>query len=343
MDNANPLGDRLEKIESRINALGAPPSLLGFGQSQLEADEISLRDLWYAVWTGKWLIASFVVVFAIGSVILALYLPNIYQSKTLLAPSEDAQGGGMSRMAGQLGGLASLAGINLASSGGTSKIAVGIEVLKSRDFITAFIERHNVLPELMAAKAWNPETKSVIFDKELYNSVEGSWVRDVEPPRQPKPSAWEAYKAFGDILSVSQDRETGFITVSVEHLSPVVAEKWLRLLIHDVNQVMRDKDVDEARRSIAFLEKQLGGTALADMRAVFYQLIEEQTKIIMLAEVRDEYVFSTIDPPVVPEEKIKPKRALICIVGVTLGGILAVMFLLVKYMVEIERRRGDDH
>ena len=39
----------------------------------------------------------------------------------------------------------------------------------------------------------------------------------------------------------------------------------------------------------------------------------------MLAEVRPEYVFKTIDPAVVPEEKSKPSRALICALGYPLG------------------------
>ena len=70
---------------------------------------------------------------------------------------------------------------------------------------------------------------------------------------------------------------------------------------------------------------------LADMQTIFYQLIEEQTKTIMLAEVSSEYVLKTIDPANSPDEKAKPKRALIVVLGTMLGGILSVLIVLVRY------------
>eukprot|EP01026_Neomeris_dumetosa_P014222 TRINITY_DN15119_c1_g1_i1.p1 TRINITY_DN15119_c1_g1~~TRINITY_DN15119_c1_g1_i1.p1 ORF type:complete len:106 (-),score=16.33 TRINITY_DN15119_c1_g1_i1:86-403(-) len=94
---------------------------------------------------------------------------------------------------------------------------------------------------------------------------------------------------------------------------------------------MKKKDVEEAQRSIEYLSRQLDKTPVAGMRSVFYQLIEEQTKTIMLAEVRDEYVFSTIDPAVVAEQKSKPKKAFICVSGTALGFLISVMFVFVRH------------
>lgn len=313
--------------------VGAQPPYMDYSPYPYQApsDEIDLGELWKAIWQGKWIILAVTAVFAVASVLFALSLPNIYQSKALLAPSEDAQGGGMSRMAGQLGGLASLAGISMGKAAGDDKVAVAMAVLKSRKFITNFVEKYQILPELMAVEKWNRGTGELVFDEELYNPTNETWVREVDPPKEAKPSSWEAYEAFMEILTVSQDKETGFVTVAVEHQSPLIAKRWVNLLVDNVNEVMKEKDVAEAQRSIEFLQAQLSGVALADMRTVFYQLIEEQTKTIMLAEVREEYVFSTIDPPVAAEEKAKPKRALICVMAVLLGGILATMFVLVLH------------
>jgi LPS O-antigen subunit length determinant protein (WzzB/FepE family) len=67
------------------------------------------------------------------------------------------------------------------------------------------------------------------------------------------------------------------------------------------------------------------------METVFYQLIEEQTKTMMLAQVKKEYMFKTIDPAQVPDEKSGPKRALIVLLGTMLGGILSVLIVLIRY------------
>ena len=84
------------------------------------------------------------------------------------------------------------------------------------------------------------------------------------------------------------------------------------------------KDLNSANRTIAYLTKQLNSTSIADMQTIFYQLIEEQTKIIMLANVRQDYVLEVIDPAVVPEEEAKPHRILIIVIGALLGATLSI-------------------
>ena len=301
--------------------------------SAVQDDEIDLRELFSVIWQGKWLIIGITAVFAIASVAFAILQPNIYKSEALLAPASEEQGGGLSALASQFGGLASLAGVNLGSKGGTDKTELAIEVLKSRQFTSEFIQKHNILTDLMAAEKWDRDTDKIIYDPELYNEQTNNWVRDVEPPFKPEPSMQEAYKEFSKIFAVNKAKDTGMVTISVEHLSPTVAEQWVTWLIQDINKVMKDRDVAEANRSSEFLNKQIALTNVADIRTILYKLVEEQAKTIMFAEVRDEYVFKTIDPALAPEEKAKPKRALICVLGTMLGGMLGIMFVLVRHFV----------
>ncbi|MGE6648200.1 Wzz/FepE/Etk N-terminal domain-containing protein [Shewanella colwelliana] len=299
-------------------------------------DEIDLRELFAVIWQGKWLIIAITAVFAIGSVIFAIMQPNIYKSEALLAPASEEQGGGLSALAGQFGGLASMAGINLGGGGGVDKTQMAIEVMKSRQFASDFIQKHQLLPDLMAAEKWNMAENAVIYDADLYDVSTNKWLREVKAPFKPEPSMQEAYKEFSKIVSVNPAKDTGMVTVSVEHFSPVIAQQWVTWLVEDINKVMKERDVAEANRSSEFLNKQIALTNVADIRSILYKLIEEQAKTIMFAEVRDEYVFKTIDPALVPEEKAKPKRALICVLGTMLGGMLGVMFVLIKYFVRKE-------
>ena len=297
--------------------------------SDYQDDEIDLRELFGIIWQGKWWIIAITFVFAVGSVIYSLSLPNIYKSEATLAPTEEASGGGLSQMAGQLGGLASLAGVNL-GGGNTDKTTIALEILKSRAFIKGFVEKSDILPELMAVEEWN-RGSGVVFNNELYNPDTKEWVREVEPPKQPEPSSWEYVKVFREsVLEVSKDDTTGLVTIAVNHQSPEVAEQWVVWLIEEINNHMRERDIQEAQRSLEYLDKELQSTSLSDMQQVFYQLIEKQTQTIMLANVRPEYIFQTLDPAVVPEQKAKPSRALICIIGTFLGGFLSVGFVLVR-------------
>jgi uncharacterized protein involved in exopolysaccharide biosynthesis len=295
-------------------------------------DEIDLRELFAVIWQGKWLIIAITALFAVASVVYAINQPNIYKSEALLAPAEQEGGGGLSALAGQFGGLASLAGVNL-GGGSSNKAQLAIEVLKSRQFTSDFIQKHNILPDLMAAKTWNMQTNTIVYDNEIYDAENNKWVREVKAPFAPEPSMQEAYKEFSKIISANTDKETGMVKISIEHVSPYVAQQWVDWLIKDINKTMKQRDVLEAIKSTDFLTQQLEQTKIADIRAVLYKLVEEQTKTIMFAKVRDEYVFKTIDAALVPEEKFKPKRALIAILGTMLGGMLSVMIVLIRHYV----------
>ncbi|MGR5434373.1 Wzz/FepE/Etk N-terminal domain-containing protein [Vibrio owensii] len=301
-------------------------------QPQSTEDEIDLRELFKALWKGKWIIIATTFVFAVGAVLYALSLPNIYKSDALLAPAESSNGGGLSKMAGQLGGLAALAGVNL-GGGESSQTDLAEQVMKSRQFVEAFIKKHDLLVPLMAAKDWDLANNKLILDEELYNSNTGEWLREPNGMRGATPTAQEAFEVFSkEVLNVSQDKESGLYTVSVKNYSPYIAQQWVNWLIEDINKVMRERTIAETSQNLAYLNTQLQKTAVADMQSTFYKLIEEQTKSLMLAEVQEEFVFKVIDPAVVPEVKDGPKRALICVLGTLLGGMFGVGVVLVLYV-----------
>ncbi len=309
-------------------------------QRPLADDEIDLLELFTTLWRGKWIIIAFTFVFAIGSVIYALGLPNIYKAEAVLAPSEESSGSSLAAMAGQLGGLASLAGVNLGGDD-ANKTTIALEILQSRAFLTEFVEKHDILPEIMAVSEWNPE-QGILFNEEIYNATSKTWVRQVEAPKQSQPTSWEYVKTIKrDLLQVSQDKETGLVTISISHQSPVFSKKVAELLVKAINDKMRQRDIVEAQNSLEYLNQELKTTNLSNMQQVFYELIEKQTQTMMLANVRPEYIFQTIDPAVIPEEKFKPKRSLIVILGFMLGCLIGTMFVLVRHFFKENVNRNE--
>lgn len=308
---------------------------------QLIGDEIDLREFLKALWKGKWIIIVTTFLFAVGSVLYALNLPNIYKADALLAPAESSNGGGLSKMAGQLGGLAALAGVNLGGSD-TSQTDLAVQVMKSRQFIEAFISKHDLLIPVMAAKDWDLVNNKLILDDDLYDLSTGKWLRKPDGLRGAKPTSQEAFEVFRkEILNVNQDKDSGLYTISVKHYSPYVAQQWVNWLVKDINKVMRERTIAETSQNLTYLNNQLQKTAVADMQSTFYKLIEEQTKSLMLAEVQDEFVFKVVDPAVVPEVKDSPKRALICIVFSFVGLLLGVLFVLFSFLSIKGKNKSD--
>jgi len=298
-----------------------------YPQPQYQEDEIDLRELFSIIWKGKWLIIAITFVFAIGSVAYALWLPNEYKATALVQPNDSGSGGKLASLAGQFGGLASLAGINL-GAGESSDAIIAMEIMKSWGFAEQFIIKHELAVPLFAAKGWDQSTNSLKLDEELYNSEEGKWIREAPTGKTPEPTSWELYKVLKERTSISQDKETGLVNISVTHYSPVIAKQWTDLLVQDINRYMKERALEEANESIKYLEEQINQTSVAEIRTVFSELIQEQHKTKMLAQVSDEYVFKTISGAKAPEEKDKPKRALIVIIGTFLGGVFSMTITL---------------
>lgn len=290
-------------------------------QSVNHDDEIDLLELIRALWDEKIKIITITAVAAFISVIYALYQPNIYHANALLAPATEKDGGGMSSLAGQFGGLASLAGFPLKSDG-VSKSELGLEVLKSRKFVREFVERHKITPQLMAVDYWDSNKRELKLNIKVYDEKSKSWLKNELPSNE------AIYQTFIDSLTLEEDVGSKFVRIGFKHKSPEIAAKWTGMVVKDLNDAIRRNDINEAESSIAYLRRQVASSPLADLRNLFYDLIQSQTETMMLANVREEYVFKTIDPAIVPEKKSEPKRALICVLGTLLGGFISLIFVL---------------
>ena len=101
-------------------------------------------------------------------------------------------------------------------------------------------------------------------------------------------------------------------------------------MISDLNNHIRQEAIEEIQKNIFFLEQQLKLTNQVNAQSVMFGLIEEQTKNIMLANVREEYAFKVIDPAVSPEMKIKPMRKNILIIGFIVGIFIGFLSVLLR-------------
>lgn len=291
-------------------------------------DGIDLRGLFEALLREKLTVIGLTMIAAILSVSYALLIPDTYRSSALLAAKNtQSDTSSLSRIAGQYSGLASLAGVSMGRDS-VSRSEIAIETLKSLRFFREYMYEH-VLVELMAAKSWSSDSANLLMDPAIYDEANSKWVREANRPMQKKPSVQEAFSVFSNAVSVTQDKQTTFVTIAAVHVSPYVAERWVNLMVKGINDAIRGKSVEEAQRSIDYLTEQLERTVLVNLDTVFAQLIEEQTKTIMLAHASEDYVFQVIEPPVASEVKEGPQRARICVMGTLIGALLSILIVLV--------------
>jgi uncharacterized protein involved in exopolysaccharide biosynthesis len=263
--------------------------------------ELRLYDALQALRAEWRLLTAIVVTFTAGAVVLSIVMTPVYRAEaTVTLVDANRAGDGSSALLGQLGGLAGLAGVNLSGlSGSTNTARV---VLKSRTLIEEFIQRQELLP--------------VLFEE--------------EGEAANRRTLWRGVEAFKRIYDVDEDLQTGVMTVRVEWTSAELAASWANQLVDLANALMRQRALTDAERNIEYLNDQLGRTNVVELQQVIYNLIEAEMKTLMLANVRNEYAFSVVDPAVVPELRARPKRKQLVVLGALLGGIVGLFVVAVS-------------
>jgi len=302
-----------------------------YNSPDLNEKEIDIGELFSVLWDSKWLVVGVTSIFSLVAIIYSLSLPNIYQSRAILSPVGDSGGGGLNQVMKSYGGLASLAGVNLSSTDAGSNSVKALEKLRTLSFFEKNIMPNISLPDLMAVDYWDASNNKVVYDETIFDESTQTWLRDVEYPYTKVPSAQESFNVFVGHLQATKDIDTGFITISVKHQSPFIAQAWTELIIDQLNYFFRAKDKLEAQAAMDYLNIQMSQTSFSEIKLVIAQLLQQKMQQLTLVEANNFYVFDYIDPPAVMETKSEPVRSLICIIGAILGGIIGCLIVILRF------------
>ena len=314
-------------------------------------DEINLLDYWRVIWKRRKLIGYIVAVTVVLTAVVSLFMTNIYQAKAVITPIAGKDGTGASSvtamMAQQFGIL-------------QQGPAPGVEILnlmKSNIVREKMINKYNLLPVLFADK-WDK-------GRQAWKQGEGaggfslnpmSWIGAVaggisgafhEKPagikKQPGiPDVWDGLRELQQIVNVNQNIKENTITITTDFRDPELAVT----LTNDLLLTLVDHITDEAKRvakiNKEYLEDQLVKNSDPFIKQKIYALIASQIETVMMAEIKENFAFKIIDPPRVPDKKIKPKRAqmvMLSFVVVLFLGVFAAFLL--EYIEKVKNKPSD--
>jgi uncharacterized protein involved in exopolysaccharide biosynthesis len=253
----------------------------------------------------KRLIIVFTALTTLGAIYYASTLPTIYKAEVLMIPASSGVNDN-NGLSSRLGGLASMAGVSLIGGSASIKGEQAVARLKTRSFLINHIKGKNLKPILFA---------------DQWDRVEKKWI-DKEP--SDRDSA-ELLRGMIDAGSHPKSK-AGLASLSIEWKNPHNPNKIADIannLASSMNSHAKDRAILEARDSISFLEKELEQTSILNSQTMLYSIIEKQMQKIMIANIRDEFVFKIIDPAVVPKHAETKPVLIVVFIGLILGIFLA--------------------
>ena len=292
-------------------------------------DEISLIDLFAVLLHYKWMIIVLSVLAMIFSVVFAIIsikmppekspLPNVYTPKAEMLIQESSSGGGLASMLSSsgLGGLASLAGVNV-GSGGSSNASLANYLISSNALLDAVTDEFKIIEKFKIKKSVRASSR----------------------------------KLLQKVLKAEVDTETGVFTVSFTDIDPVFAQSVVNFVVDwmsnkfdelglDNNKIQKEnleRNIQSSYNEILKIEreiKKLGasvgyagnawdipsittGTAklqleLEAQKQVYTQL-KTQYELLKVKMQSETPVFQILARPEVPDLKSGPSRGKLCII-----------------------------
>jgi uncharacterized protein involved in exopolysaccharide biosynthesis len=273
------------------------------------------------VWNRRWTLVLITVIVLALSTVYAFTARERFRAEVLLRPADTrANSGGLSSQLGGLGGLASIAGINL----NTNNSAEPVAVLTSREFTAAFIEDLNLLPVLFP-KRWDAVSKQ--WKPSMFSGP---------------PDIRDAVRYFNKtVRAVQEDKKTGFITMSVEWTDPKIAADWANVLVDRLNARMRERALAESTLNVAYLKEELGASNLVALQQSIGRVLENELQKLMLAKATKEYSFKIIDHAQPPKWHSWPRRALIIGGGLFFGIVGSALFIATFHIARLRFREAQ--
>lgn len=255
-----------------MSNLTSPQSNQQFNPPQFDSfyknDEIDLRELFCALWSGKLWIIGFTLFCGLSAGLFAYIQPNVYQVSATFRIDADPYNFVESRGYNAGGQLAQ-------------------EVNNSLPFLTS------------------PQAKSAIADlsQQSIEQLNG--------------------------LSISKGGESNII-VTKQSIFPERAFESVSLYTMNINTVLKANELEKVQSVIKatepLIESQQG--RVRDVIAEKYADLLFKQAILQSPTTK---LVQVITEPVVPTIHVKPKRALIVVLGTLLGGMLGVAIVLIRF------------
>jgi len=285
----------------------------------IEEDEIDLKELFSTIWRHKIFIAIFVTIVTTLAVIWSLSKPNEYKVYTLLSPQEKTKGINL----GGLGALASMAGVNIGGSSGITPDIAFSNLLNDYSFMKNFIIKNKI-----DKKYLDPN-----FDKNFIFAMNNRDIYDFFHSKNDEKKEINffnnIYKPIQKMISVSTDKKTGLINVSVEGPNREFNYYLLNKFLEDATVYLVNRNLSDIHSQIQKYQKELAKTNNLELKQELAKLISGLIKQQVYINTSKYYKVKVITDPYIPDikDKTKPKRALIVIVAFITSFILAIFLV----------------
>jgi len=297
--------------------------------------EIDLKDLFFKLWSDK----IYIIIVTITSVFIAsFYLQSAerkYTVKYNLKPVGETKN---SQPFSELGGFASLAGIQLPTSS-NNDFNIFKELIIAPEVSEIIFKNKKIIKDIFRSE-WDetlnnysrpPKSKIQIFVSDAKKLLTGNIDVNYMPPNPRRLANF-----INKNIQISENKETGFLKFTSETSKP---ELMLSLIIEATkvsDKIMRQRYVDFSTEPLAFYKDKLRTARSREHREALAELISKEEQKLMFASKGKHFIAEPYINPTISLHPTAPKPKLILALSLILGLFLGATFVLVRHAITKE-------
>lgn len=342
-----------------------------------EEDEIDIMELVRKALKNWKFILKCCGVAAVVGLIVGFSIPKTYTVSATLAPETVSKSGG-----GSLSSLAAMAGINLSSSTTADAFYPELypQIVSSNPFIvglfsvpvefeykkeTVQTDLYTYLKEYTSAPWWNAILK---LPGKAIGAVMGIFREKEEPvegyaninPQALTLEQEELVKAIKESISITVDKKTSLISISVVAQNPDVAYTLAKEVISSLQNFVTDYRTQKSRKDLEYYQRVYDDAKEdyyaaqqkyaryvdanqavtrqsvmieqqrlqneSDLAFQLYNSCAQQLESAKVMVQKETPVFAEMDPPTRPTKKTAPSKAKILVIMVFLGAVVGAVW-----------------
>jgi uncharacterized protein involved in exopolysaccharide biosynthesis len=223
-------------------------------------DEIALRQLFFTLWQGKWVVLTLTFLVALVVTIYAIKQPNIYKSQA------------------------------------TAVMNYGLYSMDESYPLSLSPSLFNG-SELIRTIQGNSE--------DLQNLISG--------------------------VSILYDKREQVFTISKTSTSPEEAFAGVELVLTRLNPILKQLELSKVATAVDSVSSLSELNSAEQVKSSLSEIYAQQLYKKAVLENPKSQIVQVVSPPVKPTSHVKPKRPLIIVLGVLLGGMLGVAIVLIRF------------
>ncbi len=219
-----------------------------------------------------------------------------------------------------------------------------ISIVESAQFANDFIREYKLKP-MMFPKRWDHVTQTwKKRERGPIGRMLSIFRGDSGAKRSPnagdaasnEPRDWVAIKYFSEVFSITQEKNSGIITMRLRWKDPKAGAEILNALVEYANIYISKRQQKQIEDNIRAMEIRLEQEVMPELKTFLFEHIESMKSTLVTHNVQIAPTFSVIDKAYAPQEPIFRVPKVLMIVGFVFGLLCAFVFLV------IQRVRNDE-